>query len=96
MQDVVAAEPLVTEAKLTARDAIAREVPSVEASGTLDVRAAQDVYLDLQTSEVASLTRQGADLVLVDANGKVLRLEGFFEGPEPRKLFLEGENDSLY
>uniref|UniRef100_UPI0037BFDBDA Ig-like domain-containing protein n=1 Tax=Brevundimonas sp. TaxID=1871086 RepID=UPI0037BFDBDA len=95
MQDVVATEPLRTEAKLTARDEVARNAPTVDAQGALDVRGAQDVYLNLQSSEVASLTRQGADLVLVDANGQVLRLEGFFDGAEPRKLFLEGDNDSL-
>ncbi|MDQ8027407.1 MAG: Ig-like domain-containing protein [Brevundimonas sp.] len=86
---------LSTEAKLTQRGHAPEPTPTLDVRGALDVRSSHDVYLNLHASEVASLHREGADLILVDANGQVLRLEGFFEGPTPRRLYLENAEDRL-
>jgi hypothetical protein len=91
MQDAV--KPLDIAAKLTQTTVEARSAPVIEATGVLDVSRAADIYLDLQASDVASLMRQGGDLVLMTADGQMLRLEGFFDGSAARKLFLESDDD---
>lgn len=88
-----AAKPLDIAAKLTQDPREARSAPVMEARGVLDVSQAKDVYLDLHASDVASLIRQGGDLVLMTADGQMLRLEGFFDGVSVRKLFLESDDD---
>jgi len=97
MQDaVVATKSLDAEAKLTNGASAAAASPTIKAQGVLDVHAARDVYLNLDAADVASLIRQGADLVLTNISGEVLRLEGFFQGQGVRKLFLEDDRDRVH
>ncbi|GAA0627711.1 hypothetical protein GCM10009422_25920 [Brevundimonas kwangchunensis] len=96
MQDVVTPEELRVEAKLVSiENGEPREVPTVEANGVLGVRNAREVYLNLQEADVDSMHREGADLIIVTKDGEVLRLEGFYEGEAPRKLFLETADNRI-
>ena len=96
MQDVTVAEKaLDTEAKLTNGVTAPTAAPTIEASGVLDVSMAQDVYLNLEAADVASMVREGSDLILIDNGGEVLRLQGFYNGTTVRKLFLETNNNEL-
>ncbi|MDG2527224.1 Ig-like domain-containing protein [Caulobacter endophyticus] len=95
LQDAAIRETLSVEAKLTRGDLPPRQAPTLDASGVLDVRTAQQVYLDLDAAQVSSVYREGADLVLVGPDRTALRLQGFFSGDTPRRLFLEGDNNRL-
>jgi hypothetical protein len=95
MQDVAVRETLSVEAKLT-RDGLApRQAPTLDVKGVLDVRASQQVYLDLDAADVSGVYREGADLVLVGPDQSAVRLQGFFSGDTPRRLFLEGKDHRL-
>ncbi|WP_312147631.1 BapA/Bap/LapF family prefix-like domain-containing protein, partial [Brevundimonas sp.] len=95
MQDTENVKPLLTEAKLTSGQVEARSAPTVKAAGTLNVQPARDVYLNLDADTVVRIERLGNDLLLTDAEGEVLKLQGFFEGDTPRRLFLETNDDRL-
>lgn len=96
MQDVdVAKNALNTEAKLTTGATPPASAPTIDATGVLNVTGAQNVYLNLDKADVASVVREGGDLVLVNSQGETLRLQGFFQGLTDRKLFLEDSDKHI-
>ncbi|PVM82156.1 Ig-like domain-containing protein [Caulobacter endophyticus] len=95
MQDVAVRETLSVEAKLTKGGLPPRQAPTLDVNGVIDVRNSQQVYLDLDAADVAGVFRDGADLVLVGPDQAAVRLQGFFSGDAPRRLFLEGKDNRL-
>ena len=94
MQQPVVIQPsLLTEAKMFKGGQTPANAETKTISGQVAVADVDAVYLDLSASRVAMAVREGNDLVLMDVDGQVLRLAGFYEGGVERKLFLENDDD---
>ena len=92
MQTPTAAKPMILEAKLAQAGQVLKSAPTVTATGEIVVGAADRITMRMYAGHVTSMIREGADLIVVNAEGEVIRLVGFYEGVDPRQLLLmDGE-----
>ncbi|WP_406852325.1 Ig-like domain-containing protein [Brevundimonas sp. BH3] len=89
------AKAMTVEAKLAAANQPVSQVGTIETTGRIDVTAAERIYLRMYAGTVASMVREGEDLIVVGPDGEVMRLVGFYEGFEPRQLLLMDNEGGL-
>jgi len=90
-----AAKPMHVEAKLANAGQSVSTVASIQSDGSLNVVSVERIYLRMYAGTVASMIREGNDLIVVDSDGEVIRLVGFYEGSQPRQLLLMDNEGGL-
>ncbi|MEG1451507.1 putative porin, partial [Brevundimonas sp.] len=89
------AKAMTVEAKLATATQPVAQAATIEGIGRIDVASAEKIYLRMYAGTVSSMVRDGTDLIVVGPDGEVIRLAGFYEGPEPRQLLLMDNEGGL-
>lgn len=90
-----AAKTMNVEAKLATTTLPVSDATTIKTAGILDVSSAEKIYLRKYAGTVATMIREGKDLVVVDSDGDVLRLINFYDGPAVRQLLLMDDKGGL-
>ncbi len=90
-----AAKAMNVDAKLATSTQPVSAASTIKAAGSLDVASAEKIYLRMYAGTVATMIREGKDLVVVDSSGEVIRLNNFYEGPAVRQLLLMDDKGGL-
>ena len=95
MQTPTAAKPMILEAKLAQAGQVLKSAPTVTATGEIVVGAADRITMRMYAGQVSSMIREGNDLIVINNDGEVIRILGFYEGGQERQLLLMDNEGGL-